>query len=344
MKKVFAFLLACVMLFGCAACSRPNAGTNPSAAVTPASGGDPLAQTYNFATATTGTSWYVYGATITDLLTKAGMKINMQAYGGGLADLLQMQSGESNISESFSACSNWSYNGTVAYEETGANPNLRLVSGSLDKMYVVLVLNPALGVTSLEEIVEQQLPVHVYTAPPGDTSDYVTQMLFESLGADYETIQSWGGTITHTDQATIASDYSSGMVDVFARMCSVGHPTMTEIATTNDVIVTELSQTTIDYMEQFSFGEMSIPENSFGEHKEVRTVGMVTTLVADAGVSDEVTYLMAKTMYENKDTLVMGHAGFEDFDLDTCYLSEENGGIPLHPGAEQYYREQGLID
>ncbi len=350
MKKLTALILTLAMVLSLAACStgsapgssttaKPGSASQTSAPV----GEDPLKTTYNFATYSTGTSWYSYGATITDLLTKAGMNLNMLAYGGGLSDLVMVQQGEAPLSLSFSVFSKWSYNGMYAYEDYGANPELRLITGSFDKMYVTIALNAKLGVTSLEEIVDKKMGINIYTSEFGSASEYTTRIILEALGIDYETIESWGGSVTHTDFASIVDAYKDGKCDLFIQHCSVGHPTMTELCTTCDVVLPSLSDEVVAYMTERGYTEMDMPANTFGTHDEVRCAGMVTTMICTTAVPDEVSYLIAKTLYNAKDEMILGHAGFKDFDLEACCLSEGNGEIPLAKGAEQYYREIGLI-
>jgi TRAP transporter TAXI family solute receptor len=62
--------------------------------------------------------------------------------------------------------------------------------------------------------------------------------------------------------------------------------------------------------------------------------------VTHEDVSDETAYQMTKLMFENLPTLVAAHKAAANITLDTAL----NGmPLPLHPGAERYYREVGLI-
>jgi len=63
-------------------------------------------------------------------------------------------------------------------------------------------------------------------------------------------------------------------------------------------------------------------------------------LITHDGVSDEVAYQMTKQLFENLDTLVASHQAASQIDITNAL---EGMPIPLHPGAERYYREQGLI-
>jgi hypothetical protein len=49
---------------------------------------------------------------------------------------------------------------------------------------------------------------------------------------------------------------------------------------------------------------------------------------------------MTKSMYENLDQMVAAHAAAKAIKRDD---GPKNMPVPLHPGAEKYYREVGLI-
>ena len=63
---------------------------------------------------------------------------------------------------------------------------------------------------------------------------------------------------------------------------------------------------------------------------------------ASAELSDEIAYLIAKTMVEQQNDLINGHVSFKMFDPKTAWKPGKIGA-PLHPGAERYYRERGWI-
>jgi TRAP transporter TAXI family solute receptor len=62
--------------------------------------------------------------------------------------------------------------------------------------------------------------------------------------------------------------------------------------------------------------------------------------VTHEDVSEETAYQMTKLMFENLPTLVAAHKSAEQITLDTALTGMP---IPLHPGAERYYREVGLL-
>jgi TRAP transporter TAXI family solute receptor len=84
-----------------------------------------------------------------------------------------------------------------------------------------------------------------------------------------------------------------------------------------------------------------IPANTYtGQTQDVPTAAIPNFLVTHSGVSDELAYQMAKQMYENLDTLHTAHNAAKAIARDNAIKGMP---VPLHPGAERYYKEVGLI-
>lgn len=85
----------------------------------------------------------------------------------------------------------------------------------------------------------------------------------------------------------------------------------------------------------------TIPAGTYeGQSEDVPTLAITNILVTHSDVSDEVAYEMTKQLFENLDDMVAAHAAAKA-------ISAENGPkglpLPLHPGAERYYTEKGLL-
>ena len=85
-----------------------------------------------------------------------------------------------------------------------------------------------------------------------------------------------------------------------------------------------------------------LPAESFrGQDQDVATVGWSVTLDATTRMPDAVAYLITKTVIEGMDKLALAHNSLEAFDPS---LAPQKVGVPLHSGAERYYREAGLLE
>jgi TRAP transporter TAXI family solute receptor len=84
-----------------------------------------------------------------------------------------------------------------------------------------------------------------------------------------------------------------------------------------------------------------IPAGTYdGQAADVATASVPNFLVTRTGVSDETAYLMAKLLFAHLDELAQTHPAAKGIDIKTATVGMP---IPLHPGAERYYRELGLL-
>ena len=84
-----------------------------------------------------------------------------------------------------------------------------------------------------------------------------------------------------------------------------------------------------------------IPAGTYkGQDSDVATVAVGNYLVTSADVPEEVVYQMTKLIFDNLATLKAAHSAGAGISLDEA---AKNPPVPLHPGAERYYREQGKL-
>jgi TRAP transporter TAXI family solute receptor len=84
-----------------------------------------------------------------------------------------------------------------------------------------------------------------------------------------------------------------------------------------------------------------IPAETYpGQATQVATIAQPNFLAVHENVDSEVVYLLTRTIYENLDFLHAIHNATREMSLEKAA-----GGlpVPLHPGAERYYREAGLL-
>lgn len=85
----------------------------------------------------------------------------------------------------------------------------------------------------------------------------------------------------------------------------------------------------------------AIPAGTYeGQTEDVPTLAVRNFFVTHEGVSEETVYLMTKLMFENLPALVAAHKAAGGITLEGALSGMP---IPLHPGAERYYKEAGLL-
>ena len=84
-----------------------------------------------------------------------------------------------------------------------------------------------------------------------------------------------------------------------------------------------------------------IPANTYdGQAEDVQTAAVGNFLITHDGVSEEAAYQMTKLLFENLPALAAAHAAAKAIDPAKAL---DGMPIPLHPGAERYYKEAGIL-
>lgn len=297
-----------------------------------------------FSTLGQGTAWYIYGATMAELFRKAlppGSNIDVKPFSGGVGNATLVAKNETPLGLSFTVTNRWAAQGVEGYKSK--HDNLRGLVGGLDSYYLIAMGAKKLNANSLKDVKDRKLPVKLYTLPVGSLGELGAKQLLKEYGISYEDVKSWGGTLTHQGYKIIVDAFKDGRADLLIAVITPKHPSITEIATFTDVKFLDVEPERVKRLEAFGYQHSAMPPDTFkGQSQPVNTVGFPTVLITNAALPEPIAYTVTKTVIDNKEALVRGHAGLADFNPMTSW-KPENVGLPLHPGAERAYREKGWI-
>ena len=77
-----------------------------------------------------------------------------------------------------------------------------------------------------------------------------------------------------------------------------------------------------------------------GQNQNVTTVAVKSMLAVSSKLSADLVYKMLETMYANTDRLIAAHSQGKNIKIESAL---EGMSIPLHPGAEKYFKEKGVL-
>ena len=297
-----------------------------------------------FATLDTGSAWYVYGATMAELLRKTlppGSNIDVKPRSGGVGNPRLVAKNETPLGLAFTVTNRWAAEGKEAYTEK--LDNLRGLVGGLDTYYLVAMATKKLAISSVREIRDKKLPVKIYTQPVGSLGEFAGRQLLRAVGLSYADIKSAGGSTQHVGYNVIIDAFKDGRADMLIAVVTPKHPSVSEIVSAVDVEFLGLDTDTAKALLPLGYTAATMPAETFkNQVKPVSTVGFPTVLITNTELPEPVAYTVTKTVVENKDALVRAHGGLAAFDPQTAWRPEKVG-IPLHPGAERAYREKGWM-
>jgi uncharacterized protein len=303
-------------------------------------------QPTNLAMATLGqgSAWYVYGATIADLLRKTlppGSNVDVKPFAGGVGNAKLVARNETPIGLSFTVTNRWASEGREAYD--AKLDNLRALVGGLDTYYLVVIAAKKLNIGSLKDVKDKKLPVKAVSQPVGSLGEFAMRQLFREYGMSYADLKSWGGSTSHANYNILVDAFKDGRADLLVAVATPKHPSLSEIATFTDVRFLAIEPERVKGLTALGYKPATMPADTFkNQAQPVNTVGFPTVLIANASLAEPLAYTITKTILDNKEALVRGHAGLAEFDPKTAWQPEEVG-LPLHPGAERAYREKGWM-
>ena len=134
-----------------------------------------------------------------------------------------------------------------------------------------------------------------------------------------------------------------GTVDVLFIVAGVPTPKIQDVAAQVEVNLVEVPDDAYQKLVEAGLGNLylryTIPAGSYDfQDRDIKTITVVALLVADKDVPEDVIYEFLQTMFDNLDEVKQAHARAQDISLERAPIVP----IPLHPGAEKFYRDRGV--
>ncbi|WP_134704188.1 TAXI family TRAP transporter solute-binding subunit [Ammoniphilus sp. YIM 78166] len=198
------------------------------------------------------------------------------------------------------------------------------------------------GITSLADIAEKKPPIKVAVNQRGNLTEAINRYAFEANGFNYENIKSWGGEVYYEPYKPAADMMKDNKVDLFGVPVFAPDGKMLELLTAKKLVMLPIDEKAQQLLhEKLGIPAGVIPANSYEFQKEdVATSNASAILTVDPNLSIDEAYTITKTLVENLDKIKALH---KDLKILTPEIMANVAPANLHPGAELYYKEAGII-
>jgi TRAP-type uncharacterized transport system substrate-binding protein len=233
----------------------------------------------------------------------------------------------------------WMYEGSHDYAKDGGHKELRLIARVDVANYAVMMVKASTGITDLRQIKEKRLPVRVIT-----TESTGNMPILKYYGITKKEVESWGGSYVRF-VGTLPEDPDAFDVVIMNNLYLGGAPEMRPyylITAKYDMRFLPMPQDLRENMVKDVGGQLvNIPTALFrGVNAPVPSVGTSARAVyAKQDLSADFAYTIAKSLDENRELFRWTHVPFTYDSRLVTKLSP----VPLHSGAERYYREVGYL-
>ncbi len=337
MRKNIALLLVMMLAVGIFAsgCAGSEPATDEPKSEESAEAPSSSSSEQTFVTVATGGSSGVYfalGGALSNLLNENLDGINASAQSTGASAVNSTLLGTEKVEVAFAMNDvvSYAYTGTEVFKDKGKVENLRGIASLYPNFVQVITLEDT-GITEISELKGKRVGV----GAPGSGTEVNARQILGAHGITYDDIDE-----DFLSYAEAVEQLKNGAVDAAFLTSGLPNATIMDIATTHDVkIIPIRSQNVEELASEFPFYSSEvIPAGTYDNEEDVETAAVMTLLVTREDLSEDLVYNITKTMFENLDTLVSTHSAAKKITLDTV---KKGMPIPLHPGAEKYFTEQG---
>ena len=160
--------------------------------------------------------------------------------------------------------------------------------------------------------------------------------IFAAAGMSYEDL----GKVEFLPYAESAELIKNRQLDATLQSSGLGVAFIKDLSATMDINIVAVPTEVVENVGA-PYVPSVIPAGTYdGQDADVTTAAIGNILVTHAGVSDETAYQMTKLLFENLERLKASHSAAAGITPEAAMTGLT---IPLHPGAERYYREAGLL-
>jgi len=287
------------------------------------------------ATGGTGGTYYPLGGALAQMLSNnvEGLIVTAQSGNASLANCNLISRGQIETAFSQANTTYWSYSATGILKDAQPITNLRGIA-SLYPETIHIVATKASGINTIEDLKGKKVGV----GAPNSGTAADAEIILNAHGITFDDIKADFLSFNEVAQRLI-----DGQID--AGFTTAGFPTSSiiNIATKRDIVLIPMSTEKIKELVEAIpyYGATVIPGGLYkGVDEDVPALATPALWICDAKLSPTVVYKMTKALWEHRDVLEKVHSQGKNITLETAL---DGIGIPLHPGAELYYKEVGLI-
>lgn len=199
---------------------------------------------------------------------------------------------------------------------------------------VMQIVTPAdSGIETIADLKGKNIAI----GPPGSGTQAAARLILEAYGlkdGDYTAFEEGFGDA--------AGRIQDGSLDASFGLLGLPAGSIQELAISRDIKMIPITDEGLAYIQENSgYGALTIPADAYDFLEEdVQAITAYAVLVGSTDLIDEdLGYAITKALFENSDQIT--HAQGVHLTKENALLGSEK--LPMHPGAEKYFKEAGIL-
>ena len=297
-----------------------------------------------------GGGWYVQAGGIARMIAEKEPNLILKVVpGGGVVNPVRVSKHKDDFGWGITFVDKMALKGLApVYKKP--NPDVRSLGGIFG-IYHIHVLGAAdKGITTMTELADMVKAGKKIklAAPMKGTSDLpLMNTILAFYGISLDDIKKAGGKVFHAVYSDMVNLYKDKHVDFVFTHLGLPGAAITEMTVSRDSTLISLSDGCIDHLNgelgtlSRDSGRSMIPKGTYkGQDVDIPTVVSAGELIINKDVPDNVAYTVIKIICENTEELYAINPANKNFKPETGW---KNVALPLHSGAEKYYKDAGFM-
>jgi TRAP transporter TAXI family solute receptor len=296
-----------------------------------------VAHAQNFINVLTGGTsgiYYPLGVALSQIYGKAipEAKSSVQSTKASVENLNLLQAGRGEVAFTLGDSLSAAWKGDP---EVGFKAPLNKLRGlaAIYPNYVQIVASAESGIRTLADLKGKRVSV----GAPRSGTELNARAVFKAAGLSYEDF----GKVEYLPFGESVELIKNRQLDATLQSAGLGVASIRDLATAVKIVVVPVPADVIEKIGDAAYQAATIPAGTYeGQTSDVPTAAINNYLVTHEGVSEDIAYKMTQALFDNLDQMVSAHAAAKNISLENA---AKGMPLPLHPGAEKFYREKGVL-
>ncbi|WP_413693438.1 TAXI family TRAP transporter solute-binding subunit [Pseudoalteromonas sp. KJ10-2] len=283
--------------------------------------------------------YYPTGGAICRLVNKGrkdhGVRCSVESTGGSVYNTRTIRGGELDFGVVQSDVQSAAIDATRAFKDDEPYADLRAVFSVHSEPLHVMVRADA-GINSVADMKGKRVNI----GNPGSGQRVLADVLLDAAGITSDDL-SLAAELKSSEQAAALCD---GKIEAAIWAAGLPNGSTMEATSTCAVKILDLTTSGTDKVLKANpaYAAATIPGGLYsGNDDDIASWGPKATFVTDANTSDEVVYVLVKSIFDNFAAFKKLHPAFKSLKEEN--MIKDGLSAPLHPGAIKYYKERGWL-
>lgn len=285
-------------------------------------------------TGSTSGVYYPLGNTLSNIFTKSipDTRSSAQVTQGSVENLRLLEAGDGELAFSLGDTVSAAWTGHAEAGFRSPSKKLRGVA-AIYRNYIQIVVSEASGAKTIADLKGKRVSV----GPKQSGTELNARAIFAAAGLKYSDF----ARVDYLPFGQSAKLIEKGDLDATLQSAGLGVDSIRHLSTAVPIRILPIPKDTVIKIGDPAYIPAAVPARTYeGQSEDVETAAVVNFLVTREGLSTDTVYAMTKAILSNLNQLVQTHPAARGISVKDVATGMP---IPLHPGAERYYREIGLL-